>query len=67
MAFNEYESLEDYIMEKASVSCSVFVGPSFVSIRAASPHDYNLARLALKNKPGFNKEIRCDLFGDKKD
>lgn len=62
-SFNPYEIFQDAIFDRTGVSCSCFVAPTFVSIRAASYAEYLQAKSVVKGMTSL--EIRYDFIGKK--
>lgn len=47
---NAYEVLQDLILNKTGVQCSVLCTPEFISIRGVDYIDFVLARAAIKGR-----------------
>lgn len=45
----EYQRLENRILEKTGIVCSILVTPGLISIRCQSYPDFLLAKLAIKD------------------
>lgn len=46
----EYQRLQQLILDKTGVSCTVLVTPNYVSIRAATYADFVMAQAAIKGR-----------------